>query len=256
MSFEHLDNQLTNKEDIQNWLDKMNIKNYTIYDNLVVDVDYPVLLSYKNIETIPFQFGVVQRDFLINGNKLKTLKGMPFQIKGKMDCSRNQLISLEYTPQKISTSMICGHNQIKSLKGLPSKINWDLFINDNQLSNLDYLPSEIGNVLNINNNPLTSLKGIKKIGNYLQIKNINLSNCSIDDLLDIEMTEEQVFFEHIISNYNEALTFLKDEYKPYQGLESHLVIEAKEFKSLIEKLKLESLENTSCLTSQVKKIKI
>lgn len=254
-----LENQFfTQKDDIQAWLEKMAIKHYTIHDDLTVDVDYPILLSYKNLTTLPIQFRMVTRDFLIDGNNLTSLKGVPFEVKGKLDCSRNQLTTLEYAPKKIGTSFICKNNKVKSLKGLPDKINWDLFISNNCLTNLDNLPSEIGNVLNINNNPLNSLKGIKNVGNRLQIKNVNLSKTLIEDLLQINITENDMYFEHIITNYNEAIPFLKDIYKPHLGLESHLIIEKKEFTPLLEKLKLETLNASDSIMHNAsnKKLKI
>lgn len=249
-----LENQFfTQKDDIQAWLEKMAIKHYTIHDDLTVDVDYPILLSYKNLTTLPIQFRMVTSDFSINGNSLTSLKGSPLEVKGKFDCSRNQLTTLKYCPKKISKSVLCHNNKIKSLEGLPDKINWDLFLDNNCLTNLDNLPSEIGNVLSINNNPLSSLKGIKKVGNRLQIKNVNLSTTSIEDLIEINVTE----FQHIITNYNESIPFLKDIYRPYMGIESHLIIEQKEFLPLLEKLKLETLNlSDSIHNSSTKKIKI
>ena len=48
-----------NRTEIEKWLKKYKIKNYTIHSNLVVDVKGDVDLAAWNIEELPFQFGTV-----------------------------------------------------------------------------------------------------------------------------------------------------------------------------------------------------
>lgn len=54
---------LKTKKEIQAWLDEMEIKNYTINDDLIVDVNGDVTLSFKKLKTIPVQFGVLKGNF-------------------------------------------------------------------------------------------------------------------------------------------------------------------------------------------------
>jgi hypothetical protein len=62
---------------IRKWLDKYNIKDYTINDDFTIDVKYLDLSCYKE-ESLPeyIQFGKVIMCDVSNSN-LKTLKGLP-----------------------------------------------------------------------------------------------------------------------------------------------------------------------------------
>ena len=51
------------KEEIEDWLKKMNIKQYTINRNLTVDVYDNVNISQKELKYIPIQFRIVTNDF-------------------------------------------------------------------------------------------------------------------------------------------------------------------------------------------------
>ena len=59
-------NQLRTHEEIKNWLDKYNIKDYTIRPDGVVDVNGPVFLERFKISVIPVQFGEVTGSFSCN----------------------------------------------------------------------------------------------------------------------------------------------------------------------------------------------
>ena len=72
-----------NRKQIEKWLKKYGIENYTIHDNLVVDVDGNVDLSNKKLKVLPFQFG---------------------NVTGYFDCSNNQLTSLQYCPTTVGES--------------------------------------------------------------------------------------------------------------------------------------------------------
>jgi hypothetical protein len=87
------------KEEIKNWLDEYKIKNYTINDDLTVDVDGYVILFNKNLTEIPVQFNIVNENFDCSNNSLKTLKGCPNIVYENFYCFNNSdLKSLEYLP--------------------------------------------------------------------------------------------------------------------------------------------------------------
>ena len=51
------------KEEIQNWLDRLRIKNYTINEDLTVDIKGDIEISSKDLTIIPVQFGNVTGSF-------------------------------------------------------------------------------------------------------------------------------------------------------------------------------------------------
>lgn len=107
---------------IKKWLAKMNITNYTINDDLSIDVDGYVNLNRKlNNGKLPdyIQFGKIKNGyFSIEHNNLISLKGSPRYINGGPQapysgdfiCSYNKLTSLMFAPKKISGTFICHYN--------------------------------------------------------------------------------------------------------------------------------------------------
>ena len=84
-----------NKSEIEQWLKKYNITNYTIHDNLVVDVNGDVDVSSKELTKLPFQFG---------------------KVTGKFDCGSNNLTSLQYCPTTVGRDFSCSNNPFKVTK--------------------------------------------------------------------------------------------------------------------------------------------
>jgi len=78
------------KIEIKEWLDKMNIENYVINDDLTVDVNGNVNLNNKNLSNIPVLFGRVKGNFRCAGNKLTSLEFVPKECKN-FDCIDNIL---------------------------------------------------------------------------------------------------------------------------------------------------------------------
>ena len=90
-----------NKDEIKEWLDSHKIKNYTINDDLTVDVNGSVSLFWRHLDCIPVQFGNVTGDFWCSKNNLKSLKGAPSSVGGHFECWCNKLESLDYLPKTI-----------------------------------------------------------------------------------------------------------------------------------------------------------
>jgi len=124
------------KQEIIDWLSEMNIKNYSLRDNLV-DVDGSVFLFEMNLKVIPVQFGIVKGDFYCYGNNLKSLKGCPQTVGGSFSCSWNKLESLEGSPKTVGGDFGCSRNNLKSLKYLPD-IKGELHCDDNLKDSEEY----------------------------------------------------------------------------------------------------------------------
>jgi len=107
------------------WLDSFNIKNYTINDDLMIDVKGTVNLDYQSLTCFPsfIKFNEVSGDFY---------------------CSNNQLTSLEGCPTKVGKNFYCHNNQLISLKGCPRTVGYDFYCYDNKLTSLEGCPTTVG----------------------------------------------------------------------------------------------------------------
>ena len=174
------------REEVEDWLNEMEIKNYVINDDLTVDVNNNVNISHKNLEEIPVKFGIIIGDFNCHDNKLTSLEGCPQIVNSGFNCSKNNLTNLEGCPQIVNSSFNCSNNNLKSLKDCleiingsfncnvndlisleycPKIINGSFYCSSNGLKNLDYCPEEIKNNFDCSYNELTRLKGCPEIIN-------------------------------------------------------------------------------------------
>jgi hypothetical protein len=180
------------KEETENWLIDMNIKNYFIHDNLVVDVKDNVNISHQNLFFIPIQFGLVNGDFDCSHNNLSSLKGSPYEVAcfepygresfqyGSFLCHDNELENLDFTPKKIFQYMHCYNNIF--LKAFP------LF--DTQVKSI---------ILNDNNGELIKL--VKNLRPYLAKNKLGFYNLKFNSLKEYL---EQQYLENSIHNATEA----------------------------------------------------
>lgn len=157
---------LSNKEDIAVWLKHYGVEDFTINDDLTVDVSGDVNLRSKRsldnvlevdgIESrpveyqiplthLPFQFGKVSGNFDISANgvngeyatvhqtlpALRSLEGSPHEIGGDFICARNNLTSLEGGPVKVGGVYDCSSNELSSVKGAPSYVGKDFKVENN-----------------------------------------------------------------------------------------------------------------------------
>lgn len=151
-----------NKEQIIDWLNTHEIVRYRINEDLTVDVEGDVLLTYINLESIPIQFNKVNGDFTCMGNSLKTLKGSPFIVEGHYSCSENnQLVDLEGSPNIVKKNFICTNNSLKSLKGSPKEVGGNFFcFNNVELTSLEGISPIIGKFINCGNAPIESVDNL------------------------------------------------------------------------------------------------
>jgi hypothetical protein len=96
-----------------------NIENYTINDDLSIDVDGNVCLSGLYLNEIPIKFNRVSGNFSCNHNKLKSLKFCPEYVGDGFSCKDNNLTSLEYLSKYIGGFINCRDNKIWSFSGIP-----------------------------------------------------------------------------------------------------------------------------------------
>lgn len=136
--------QYNDYNQVKDWLDEMEVLNYTINDDLTVDVDGDVDMGYKRLTEIPVQFGVVKGDFDINNNKLTSLKGCPNRVENSFFCNRNELTSLEGGPMYVDNYYKCSANKLTTLKGSPEYVGGDFACGSNRLTSTQYAPKHIG----------------------------------------------------------------------------------------------------------------
>jgi ribose 5-phosphate isomerase RpiB len=115
-------NNLTNKE-IEDILDELKIKNYTIYKDGTVDVNGDVYLTSLGLTKIPVKFGKVTGNFNCSNNQLTSLKNAPKEVTGYFDCSCNKLTSLKNAPEKVGRSFDCSFNNLTTLEYAPKEVN-------------------------------------------------------------------------------------------------------------------------------------
>jgi len=137
-----------------------NIKDYTFNDDLSIDVNGNVDLSYRGLTKIPIVFRNVSGYFLCSGNKLTSLEGCPETVGGSFHCSYNKLTSLEGSPKKVGDYFNCSSNKLTSLVGGPETIGGDFYCYENKLTSLVGGPETIGGDFDCRNNELRSLDGI------------------------------------------------------------------------------------------------
>lgn len=133
---------LKNKDDIKAWLDKYKINNYTINDDLTVDVKGSVDLYGKSLSSIPVQFGTVTNSFDCGDNELTTFKGCPKKVGKIFIGVDNNVTSLENGPEEIGHDYYISNNPLVNLQHGPKKIGGDFLCRQVPLKNLHDINSE------------------------------------------------------------------------------------------------------------------
>lgn len=163
--------------EIESWLKKNNIKKYIIDENLTIHVRQSVCLSEKKLKEIPYKFGEISGDFLINFNQLTSLKNCPDVVFGVFNCSYNNITSLKYGPEKVFGNYLCQNNKLHDLEYIASFIDGELNCNSNDLINIKHINSNSKiTSINCSNNKISSLKGCPKSLNNLFCENNKISN--------------------------------------------------------------------------------
>ncbi|MBS0895234.1 hypothetical protein JK211_14545 [Tatumella sp. JGM130] len=154
----NIEEKNTKLQEIINWLNKFEVKNYVINKNLIIDVYGDVVLCRRQLTELPFKFGKIYGFFNIDFNKIRTLRNCPEEIYGSFYCSSNLLKDLKYSPKIINGDFHCYYNRLTSLEGSPKYIKGSFDCSSNQLTSLKYCPNKITGNFNCCGNKLRSLK--------------------------------------------------------------------------------------------------
>ncbi len=162
---------LTDKKDIEAWLKKYKIKNYTLVPDpnyvFAVDVVGNVDLSHKNLDFLPVKFNKVSGYFYIEENNLTSLEGSPHTVDGIFDCCHNKLKTLLHAPSQVGQTFTCGNNELVSLVGSPNVFDGVYYCANNKLKNLEGVPPVL-HELDCSNNLITSALFCPQKCSYLQ----------------------------------------------------------------------------------------
>jgi len=226
---------LKTKEEIENWVEQHFIFNYTINDDLTVDVHEDVFLN-ENTPNILVQFNTIEGDFSCSNIGLTSLKGSPKVVEGCFTCGSNPLTSLKYGPVEVHKDFSCNYTKIQDLQfspkfvgrdfscyscqlisfwGCPKKINGSFYCSENKIKSFQYLSKNIGGHFSAHTNEFNSFKHFP---NSVE-KTIILNNnpLTVDMLVDFSSTFDDIKCD-FASDKNEFL-LLSDMIKAKQEKE-------------------------------------
>jgi len=127
------ESNLDEKSKIVDICKKYGIKNYTINDDLSIDVDDDVDISHRNLDKILIKFRRVSGNFRCNFNKLTSLEFCPESVGNSILVFNNKLTSLEYLPKYIGGDIDCENNKIWSFRGIPDSFRGELYCDRNPI---------------------------------------------------------------------------------------------------------------------------
>ena len=158
----------TTREEVIQVCNRYGIGNYTINDDLSIDVDGDVNLAYKNLEHLPLRFNYVSGGFFCRENILVSLEGSPLTVGGNFGCGYNELKTLEGSPQTVNGDFNCYNNELKTLEGCPQTVGGDFRCSDNELKDLEHFP-EVNGFISIKKNAVYHLvyTFIKKADSFM-----------------------------------------------------------------------------------------
>jgi len=172
----------TTREEVIQVCENYEIKNYTINDDLSIDISGGVFLRNKKLEYLPLRFNYVSGSFNCSYNrKLRSLKGSPQRVGGDFICEYNELKTLEGCPQKVGKDFYCSYNELKTLEGCPQTVGGDFRCSDNELKDLEHFP-EVNGFISIKKNAVYHLV-------YTFIQNANIF--MIEDFVDYEIVRNR-----------------------------------------------------------------
>ena len=146
------------REEIEEICTRFEIRNYTINQDLTIDVSGDVYLSECSLIEIPLQFRTVMGNFDICENLLTSLIGCPSTVGKWFCCAYNSLKDLTGCPSSVGGDFYCHHNLLTSLTGCPPLVGGDFYCHHNLLTSLAGCPSSVKGDVYCNNNKLTNLE--------------------------------------------------------------------------------------------------
>ena len=192
----------TTKEEVIEVCRNYQIYNYTINDDLSIDVNGSIGLYNKNLEHLPLKFNYVDGDFYCHDNNLESLEGSPQTVGGGFYCAYNKLKSLEGCPQTVEEDFECSFNGLKSLEGCPQTVEGNFYCSHNELKSLEGSPRTVGGHFDCYENELKDLEYIPEVSGNVYIKKNpvylllytfikNADSFMIEDFIDYEIVRNR-----------------------------------------------------------------
>ena len=151
------------KEEIIEWCEILEIKEYTINEDMSIDVDTHVNLIGRSFEKFPITFNKVWGSFLCNTGNLTTLEGSPKYVGQDFKCNSNNLTSLKGGPEKVEGNFNCaGNDKLINLNGSPKYVGGFFRCGPNDLTSLDSDTEYVGGNFICSDTRITSLTGAPK----------------------------------------------------------------------------------------------
>jgi len=160
----------TTREEVIQVCEKYEIENYTINDDLSIDIDGNVNLYYRRLEYLPLKFNYVSDYFGCPENQLETLEGCPQRVGGSFGCDYNQLETLKGSPQTVGGYFNCYRNELKTLEGSPQTVYGGFNCSHNVLTSLEGGPQTVDGDFTCNNNKLRDLEHFPEVNGTIGIE--------------------------------------------------------------------------------------
>ncbi len=141
------------QKEIQFICEHYGIENYTINENLTVDINGDFIFNHI-VTKLPIKLNKVSGNIYINNCGLTTLEGLPEYIND-IELTGNRLTNLIGFPKHCNGNIDLSNNQLTSLEGIPKGINGNLTLYKNKLTNTDYFPDVVEGYIDIIANPIT-----------------------------------------------------------------------------------------------------
>jgi hypothetical protein len=206
----------TTREEVIEVCRKYDIRNYSINDDLSIDISGGVFLDRKKLEYLPVRFNYVSGDFTCCGNGLRSLEGCPQTVDSHFYCYDNELKTLEGSPLTVGGDFSCSWNDLKTLKGCPSVVNGNFNCFGNELKSLEGCPSVVNGNFNCSHNKLADLEHFPEVSGNIDIRHntVNLLVYTFINKADSFMIEDFVDYE-IVRNSDTVMldrlqTFIRD----------------------------------------------
>lgn len=198
---------LNNIDEINTWLLRHDIKNFTILDDNTVNVHGDVRLSRRlaNLLKLPLKFNEIEGDFDISDNELISLEGSPKKVSGDFLAYKNELSSLRGGPKEVEGNFVILQNNINSLKYAPTNIKGDFICSHNPIEDLDGLTNIRGDVFT--GVYIQKIKSQKFV--YKGINTYKYNGEAIVEYLNKEyivLTEEEKLYEKTRRNLEKVIT--------------------------------------------------
>jgi len=187
---------LKTKIEIESWLNRMEIDNYTLSKSseygYVVDVKGSVDISGKNLTSIPVKFHQVSEDFNCCHNALTSLTGSPESVGYHFMCDNNQINTLRHSPRHIKGIFSCSRNLLQQLQYCPEIVEANFYFYSNKIETLEHFPQNVKGEVFCFNNPL--LGDAQALTDFSQLYQLHL-----DDLIKKEkhtLSQDVSFSDH------------------------------------------------------------